>query len=141
MLGLALNNSKLPMTQHKIVKTIENSMCNLIESKLIKIGNEKYVVYLSIKDQLFEILTRKGINCIFSNIDKIFSYFFISGAYKKLVKEPHIHLHFSAFVDGVSPFKSGALSFWPIYVAIDELPYKERFHFSTIMLGNIYIYS
>lgn len=64
-------------------------------------------------------------------------------AYREFLK-PGNFLHnsnnitFSAFTDGVALFKSSGVQLWPVYLLINEIPPKERFHRKNMLLWGIW---
>jgi hypothetical protein len=53
---------------------------------------------------------------------------------KQFSQKTDIIINLSVFVDGVNtPFRSTDYSIWPIFAAIDELDYQERYKLSNVL--------
>lgn len=63
--------------------------------------------------------------------------------YKELSKQGGIlenpnNISFTWYTDGVPVFKSSKFSFWPVYLVINELPYKERFRKENLIIVKLW---
>lgn len=47
-------------------------------------------------------------------------------------------LSFMWYTDGVQVFKSSKFSFWPFFLVINELPYKDRFKIQNLIFGGMW---
>lgn len=109
----------------------------------------KYFVTSNLSYQLKEILERPGLwNLIEQNYNVEVNTSVISDVksgseYLKL-KEPGNFLYKSSnitltlFTDGIPLFSSSSVSLWPVYLIINELPPKERFQRTNMILWGIW---
>jgi len=104
-----------------------------------------YFIQMPVIDHLKEMLSRDGFyNSLQKRfqrpIDQNISDIYDGSMYKywmnnEFLKNPH-NFSLSWYTDGVPVFKSTQISMWPIYLTINELPFKDRkTPENTLLLG------
>lgn len=124
----------------------ENQQCpNCIDQSEIS-----YFLTISIISQLSALYSRNGfreklnykydrVKLTEENIEKVYD----RKVYKEfsqnggILSDPN-NISFSWYTDGVKVYKSSKFSFWPLYLAINELPYQERFKKENLIIAGMW---
>ena len=61
--------------------------------------------------------------------------------YKEKVKQDRFTITFTFNTDGVPVFKSSGYTFWPLYLVINELPYRMRYRNIIVTYTKIILYN
>lgn len=116
------------------------------------VKNKDYFIELPLEEQLKKIMKRPGIlNLIksrfnrkkrqFNGIEDIYD----GAVYKRfsefggpLSSENPTNVSFTWNTDGIPVFKSSKFSLWPLYLVINELPFKQRFLKENMILCGLW---
>ncbi|CAF1070224.1 unnamed protein product [Brachionus calyciflorus] len=103
------------------------SRCTQCENEMAKF------FHINILDQLKNILKSESNIFNFSSLNN-------SDIYNKIKNQQKGKFYsFTLNTDGISPFKSSKVSVLPIYLVINEIDIKYRYHFSNIILAGLYV--
>ena len=128
-------------------KKCPNALCQ----SEISDQNKCFFLQLSISDQLKALFSRKGFyNDLLHRFSrKKKSKDNIEDIYDGLNYQQHMkdgeflskkeNISFIWNTDGIPVFKSSKYSMWPIYLAINELPLKKRWHANNIILAGLWL--
>lgn len=109
--------------------------------------SQNYFVTGNLQNQLANVLVRKDIwNSIqerSNNVTQTITDLVDGSEYKKLKADNQFlsctnNLSLAFFTDGVALFKSSGISFWPVYLLINELPRKQRFLKKNMILWGVW---
>lgn len=138
-----------PLTRHFYCSSchskLENEFCIECNSK----DNINYFIEIPIIEQLNKMFSRVGfyelLNQRFTrekNNTQNYEDIYDGEVYKSAIKDLSFvnisDLTFTWNTDGVSLFKSSKMGIWPLYLVINELPYKERFKKENVVFAGLW---
>lgn len=123
----------------------EKSVCPNCKDKT----KVSYFIEIPIISQLQSLYRRKGFFETVSSyrytrkkqVQNNYEDIYDGSVYKKLEESflsDKNNISFMWYTDGIPLFKSSAFAIWPVYLAINELPYKERFKKENIILAGLW---
>ena len=126
------------------VEHCENSACKYNEAVM----KQSYFIEFPLKDQIKTIVQRGENLKKIRTSKQIQNDLTISdikdGSLHKSLSEPGQFLSASDTIsftwntDGVPVFKSSKMSIWPLFLEINELPYKERIHHDNMIISGVW---
>ncbi|KXJ23145.1 hypothetical protein AC249_AIPGENE10506 [Exaiptasia diaphana] len=129
----------------KTVETCPNSLC---QKSLKGVGKKSFFIEIPIvsqlqdlfkQDSIWKIITTYRFNRINLNgLGDIYDGALYRKHWESGFLRDYRNISFIYNTDGVPVFKSSKYSLWPIFLAINELPYKQRFSKDNMLLAGMW---
>ena len=132
--------------ENKEAESCPNTLC---QKSLKGLGKKSFFIEIPIVSQLQDVFNQVSIwetittyrfnrKCRNDDVGDIYDGALYRKHWESGFLKDHRNISFIYNTDGVPIFKSSKFSLWPLYVAINELPYSQRFRRDNMLLAGVW---